>query len=204
MTRRTALLLLAAVIVAALAGVGIGYVAFSNDSPLTRSQAPGAQTSSDSKERPSSAETTGSASGAAGSKDGESSPAGGRSPGRLAAEGSDLATLTSMPVQGAVRYVRLPEPFTGARYDLEFAPYGWIPNRDTGRGGLLLVRVSKMASASGQAGEFRDMTGEDAVLRVLPKATAMITEGGTWAGMMEIRPLEGRGELVLVDAKRAD
>lgn len=122
-------------------------------------------------------------------------------PNTVAAAGSKLVELQAPP-ERTVGMLVVPKGFTAASYNVVFQPYGWGPGG--AESGRLLVKVTSSKPANESATKLdKDFAGRNVTLWATPQAAAVITLGGTYQGVMQVRPQGDVGVLYLVNAKSA-
>ncbi|MDH4140175.1 MAG: hypothetical protein OEV43_06340 [Coriobacteriia bacterium] len=122
--------------------------------------------------------------GAASESGGTHPPGAGPAEQELAPEGSELETLTAPPPK-TLGLLTLPEGFTSATFRYTFSPYGWGPGGE--QGGRLIIKIVKAEPKDGDASEFKDYTGYNASLWVLPELVEKVKVGGTYSGTVVVR-----------------
>ena len=95
----------------------------------------------------------------------------------------------------------VPKGFTSASFGVVFQPYGWGPGGQ--RSGRLLAKIvtSKPTNTSARALN-KDFAGRNVAIWCAPPISAAIAVGGTYQGVMVVRPQGDVGVLYLVNAKR--
>jgi len=118
---------------------------------------------------------------------------------RPAAAGQPLAELAAPPVKTVAMLV-VPKGFTPATFGIVFEPYGWGPGGPDG--GRILVRInsSKPTNASAKALD-KDFKGRNAAVWCAPADTKVLVKGGTYTGVLTVRPQGDTGSLYLSNPK---
>ena len=118
---------------------------------------------------------------------------------RPAANGQPLAELAAPPVKTVAMLV-VPKGFKPATFGIVFQPYGWGPGGVDG--GRILVRISssKPTNASATALD-KDFNGRNAAVWGSPADARILVKGGTYIGVLTVRPQGDVGSLYLSKVK---
>ncbi len=118
---------------------------------------------------------------------------------RLATEGQPLSELSAPPAKTVAMLV-VPKGFKAAAFDIVFQPYGWGPGGVDG--GRILVRIdsSRPADAGAKALE-KDFMGRNAAVWCSPADAKILADGGTYSGVLTVRPQGNVGSLYLSQVK---
>ena len=116
-----------------------------------------------------------------------------------AADGRPLAELPAPPAKTVAMLV-VPKGFRPATFGIVFQPYGWGPGGVDG--GRILVRVnsSKPTNASAKA-LGKDFKGRNAAVWCSPSDAKILIKGGTYTGVLTVRPQGDVGSLYLSKVK---
>ena len=137
-----------------------------------------------------------------GSTDGTSgvtgAPRGSSSQKLPAGDGVPLTDLAAPP-ERTVSMLVVSKGFTSATYTVVFRPYGWGGG---GRaGGRLVVRVVSSQPTGGGAKTLdAGLAGRNASVWCTPEVASAVAKGGTYRGVVEVRPQGDVGTLYLTDA----
>lgn len=95
----------------------------------------------------------------------------------------------------------VPKGFTIASYGVVFRPYGWGPGGESG-GRLLVKIVSSKATNASATSLKKNFAGRNVSVWCTPKAVAAVSGGGTFQGVLQVRPQGDVGVLYLAQARR--
>lgn len=112
-----------------------------------------------------------------------------------AVAGQPLAELSAPPVQTVAMLV-VPKGFRDATFGIVFQPFGWGPGGADG--GRLLVKISSSepTNASGKS-LGKDFKARNASVWVSPPDARILVKGGTYTGVLTVRPQGDVGSLYL-------
>jgi len=98
--------------------------------------------------------------------------------------------------------VVVPKGFSAAQYEIAFEPYGWGPAGAAD--GRIVVRIttSKPLDAGAKALD-RDFADKNALLFLGPEDARAISTGGTYKGVLSVRPQGDVGLLYLTKVSPA-
>jgi len=115
--------------------------------------------------------------------------------------GEPLAELSGPP-RRTVGMLVVPKGFKDATFSIVFEPFGWGPGGPDG--GRLLIRISssKPTNSSAKALD-KDFKGRNASVWVTPPEAKVLVKGGTYTGVLTVRPQGDVGTLYLSDVKSA-
>lgn len=121
-------------------------------------------------------------------------------PGAVAVVGSKLVQIDAPP-ERTIGMLVVPKGFTPATSTIVFEPYGWGPGGQQG-GRLLAKIVTSTATNASATALKKDFAGRNVTMWASPQVVTGLTVGGTYQGVMQVRPQGDVGVLYLVSAKR--
>ncbi len=112
-----------------------------------------------------------------------------------AVQGQPLAELSAPPAQTVAMLV-VPKGFKDATFGIVFEPYGWGPGGADG--GRLLVKISSSEPTNASAKTLgKDFGSRNASVWVSPPDARILVKGGTYRGVLTVRPQGDVGSLYL-------
>lgn len=131
---------------------------------------------------------------------GDSDRPGSAVPGSVAAQGEPLTEIVTPP-EKTIGLVVVPKGFTEASYSVVFEPYGWGPGGQTS--GRLAARIiSAKPMGSGARALDQKLEGRNVSVWASSDVASVLTVGGRYEGVVEIRPQGDVGTLYLTSAER--
>lgn len=118
---------------------------------------------------------------------------------RPAVAGVPLAELAAPPVTTVAMLV-VPKGFNPATFGIVFQPYGWGPGGPDGGRIIVKISSSKPTNASATALD-KDFAGRNAAVWCAPADVLVLVKGGTYTGVLTVRPQGDVGSLYLSDSK---
>jgi len=118
---------------------------------------------------------------------------------RPAADGTPLAELAAPPVQ-TVALLVVPKGFKPATFRIVFQPYGWGPGGADG--GRILIRIDSSQPTNASARALgKDFKGRNAAVWCAPADAKVLVRGGTYTGVLTVRPQGDVGSLYVSRAR---
>jgi len=121
-------------------------------------------------------------------------------PGTPAAPGDKLVEIPAPP-EKTIGMLVVPKGFTSATYGVVLQPFGWGPGGQTA--GRLVAKIVSATPTNDSAKSLgKDFAGRNVSLWIAPPAAKVMVIGGTYQGVMEVKPQGDVGVLYLATAKR--
>jgi len=118
-----------------------------------------------------------------------------------ARRGAALTELKTPPSRTVAMLV-VPKGFTAATYAIVFQPFGWGPGGS--ESGRLLIRIVSSNPTNASATTLdKDFAGRNAAVWCSPQVAASLSKGGTYTGILQVRPQADVGTLYLTSATPA-
>jgi hypothetical protein len=121
-------------------------------------------------------------------------------PGTPAAPGDKLVEIAAPP-EKTIGMLVVPKGFTPATYGVVLQPFGWGPGGQAA--GRLVAKIVSATPTNDSAKSLgKDFAGRNVSLWIAPPAAKVMVIGGTYQGVMEVKPQGDVGVLYLATAKR--